>query len=100
MRVDGGRVGPPSSTEQFASAGDARSIAALVLGAKVAVTLGVTLDPGELQGTVNALIERSKKQAAPRDYDEVAEQMINAYRAYLNSKGDPTVIETDGSAVQ
>lgn len=99
MKVNGGRMGPPSSTEQFASAGDARSIAALLLGAKVAVVLGITLEPGELQGTIEVLIEQSRRAPAPRDYDEVAAQMIAATRAYQNSRGGPTVVETDGSAV-
>lgn len=100
MKVDGGRMGPPSSTEQFATAGDARSIAALLLGAKVAVKLGVELEPGELQGTIAILIEQSKHQGAPRDYDEVAGQMLAATRTYQNSKESPPVIEIDGSAVR
>lgn len=97
MRVIGGHVGEHGTTEQFASAGDARSIAALLLGAKVAVTLGVELEPGELQGTIEVLIEQSKHQGAPRDYDEVAAQMIAATRAYQHSRHSAPVIETDGS---
>lgn len=100
MRVDGGRVGPSGSTEQFASAGEARSVAALLLAAKIAEHLGITLEDGELDGTVQVLIEQSKHQGAPRSYDEVAGQMLAATRAYQKSRHSPPVVEIDGSAVR
>jgi hypothetical protein len=100
MRVVGGHVGAHGSTEQFASIGDARSVAALLLAAKVADYLGITLEDGELQGAVSTLIEQSKHQGVPRNYDEVAGQVIAATRTYRQSKDSPPVIETDGSATQ
>lgn len=81
--------GTPSANGRptmMASAGEARSIAALLLAAKVAEKLGIRLDDGELQGSVEVLIEQVEGQPAPRDYDEVAHQALDAVAEYGRRK--------------
>jgi hypothetical protein len=77
-----------------ASAGEARSIAALLLAAKIAERLGVRLDDGELQGSVDVLIEQVQGLPAPRDYDEVARQAMNAVAEY--GRRTHGVVDADG----
>lgn len=77
MRVDGGRASGDVPAA-MPSAGDARSLAALFLAAKIAHHIGLKLEDGELQGAVATLIGQVGDKPVPTDFDAVAQYALDA----------------------
>lgn len=77
MRVDGGRINGDVPAA-MPSAGDARSLAALFLAAKIAHHIGLTLEDGELQGAVENLIKQVGDKPVPTNFDQVAQYALDA----------------------
>lgn len=69
------------------SAGDARSLAALIFTATLADELGIHLRPGQLQGAVETLIAQSVSRPIPSDFDAIVEQNLSAVIGYRRGEG-------------
>lgn len=96
------------ATSKAPSAGDARSLAALVLAAKALSVACQALSAagvgdgsmrdqlamGELQGTVETLIDIVGNEVPPRDFDTLVWQMLHALETYQDQHG--TVNATEG----
>lgn len=101
MRVDGGRATGDVPTA-MPSAGDARSLAALFLAAKIAHHIGLKLEDGELQGAVQTLIGQVGDKPVPTNFDEVAQYALDATNEYQRHRhydvpDEPVVIRNGAS---
>lgn len=100
MRVNGGRA-DGEIPAAMPSAGDARSLAALFLAAKIAHHIGLKLDDGELQGAVETLIGQVGDKPVPTDFDQVAQFALDATAEFQKHRHfdvpDGPVVMRDGA---
>jgi len=101
MRVDGGRA--TGESPRLPSAGDARSLGALFLAAKIANHLGLTIEDGELQGAIETLIAQVGDKPVPTNFDQLVRNAMDATAAYQDTRhghvpDDPIILRNGAPA--
>ena len=84
MKVDGGKV--VGEAPRMPSAGDARSLGALFLAAKIANHLGLVIEDGELQGAIETLIVQVGDKPVPTNFDQLVRSALDATATYQETR--------------